>query len=433
MAFYPYSTSDGNYGALFQLDEHGTIALDTLSVEKRGGLLFVFVNGRPITELQIDKRVSDGQIYIASGLTKADIESMKKDWRLHRRKEKAMRLSRTIRLAAIVVAGMSRKRPRSRSGIADRQRRDLSRRRPRVLSIHRARLPRGKIDAVGRRPIRIRARPEQTRDGIVYTRFHEGIDIRPVNRDDNGEPLDEVRAIADGKVVYTNAVPGYSNYGKYIVIEHRWDGSPYYSLYGHLSKIDVRTGEMVKRGQHIAVMGHTGVGINQERAHVHLELNLMLNHNFEEWYAAFHHRGDPNYHGIYNGINLTGLDIARLYFALREKPALTIPQFLGEEPVYFKVAIPNSRHFELPKLYPWMLNGTGSSEPRSWIVSFTRSGLPLKIESGNRKLKEPELVYVKPSLGSASYLVDGIAAGRHSHAHLTETRKTDAGLLIYPH
>src|ERR1700730_18210458 len=56
--------------------------------------------------------------------------------------------------------------------------------------------------------------PQQTRDGIVYTRFHEGIDIRPVHRDDNGEPRDEVRAIADGKVVYTSAVPGHSNYGK---------------------------------------------------------------------------------------------------------------------------------------------------------------------------------------------------------------------------
>jgi murein DD-endopeptidase MepM/ murein hydrolase activator NlpD len=112
--------------------------------------------------------------------------------------------------------------------------------------------------------------PEPTREGTVYTRFHEGIDIRPVHRDENGEPRDEVRAIADGKVVYTSLVAGYSNYGKYIVIEHVWDGSPYYSLYGHLSKIDVRAGDGVQRGQHIAVMGYTGAGINRERAHVHL-------------------------------------------------------------------------------------------------------------------------------------------------------------------
>src|SRR5256885_17128082 len=82
VSFYPYPAADGNYGALFQLDEHGQLALDALSIEKRGSLLFVLINGRPITELQIDRRVSDGQIYIASGLTKADIDLMKKDWRL---------------------------------------------------------------------------------------------------------------------------------------------------------------------------------------------------------------------------------------------------------------------------------------------------------------------------------------------------------------
>jgi hypothetical protein len=81
-AFYPYEAGKGNYGALFQLDEHGRLTLDALSVERRGGFLFVFINGRPITELQIDKRVSDGKIYIPSGLTSADIALMKKDWRL---------------------------------------------------------------------------------------------------------------------------------------------------------------------------------------------------------------------------------------------------------------------------------------------------------------------------------------------------------------
>ena len=82
IAYYPYPAANGTYGALFQLDEHGRIALDTLSIERRGSLLFIFINGRPITELAIDKRVSDGKIYIASGLTAADINLMKKDWRL---------------------------------------------------------------------------------------------------------------------------------------------------------------------------------------------------------------------------------------------------------------------------------------------------------------------------------------------------------------
>ena len=82
MAFSPYPARDGTFGALFQLDEHGRVVLDTLSVERRGGFLFVFINGRMITELQIDKRVSDGKIYIPSGLTAADVELMKKQWRL---------------------------------------------------------------------------------------------------------------------------------------------------------------------------------------------------------------------------------------------------------------------------------------------------------------------------------------------------------------
>jgi hypothetical protein len=82
IAFYPYPATNGTYGALFQLDEHGRIALDALSIERRGSALFVFINGRPITELEIDKRVSDGKIYIASGLTATDIDLMKKDWRL---------------------------------------------------------------------------------------------------------------------------------------------------------------------------------------------------------------------------------------------------------------------------------------------------------------------------------------------------------------
>jgi hypothetical protein len=75
-----YRAPDGTYGALFQLNDHGRLALDSLSIERRGGFLFVFINGRPLTELQIDRRVSDGKIYIASGLTTNEIELMKKNW-----------------------------------------------------------------------------------------------------------------------------------------------------------------------------------------------------------------------------------------------------------------------------------------------------------------------------------------------------------------
>src|SRR5437763_9769364 len=45
IAFSSYPAANGTYGALLQLDEHGRVVLDTLSVERRGSLLFVFING----------------------------------------------------------------------------------------------------------------------------------------------------------------------------------------------------------------------------------------------------------------------------------------------------------------------------------------------------------------------------------------------------
>jgi hypothetical protein len=80
VGFTTYPNRDGSYGALFALNDHGKLALDTLSIEKRGTFLYVFVNGKPVAELQIDRRVSDGKLYVASGLSAADVELMKKQW-----------------------------------------------------------------------------------------------------------------------------------------------------------------------------------------------------------------------------------------------------------------------------------------------------------------------------------------------------------------
>ncbi len=74
----------------------------------------------------------------------------------------------------------------------------------------------------------------------------------------------------------------------------------------------------------------------------------MLSREFESWYNAFF-RNDPNHNGIYNGMNLAGLDIARLYLALHKNPSLTIPEFLGREETFYKVTVPKSRHFDLAK------------------------------------------------------------------------------------
>ncbi len=82
VAFRTYPASDGSFGVLFQLNDHGKLALDTLSIDRRGRYIYVFLNGRPLSEMQVDRRVSDGKLYFASGVTAADIELMKKEWPL---------------------------------------------------------------------------------------------------------------------------------------------------------------------------------------------------------------------------------------------------------------------------------------------------------------------------------------------------------------
>jgi murein DD-endopeptidase MepM/ murein hydrolase activator NlpD len=273
--------------------------------------------------------------------------------------------------------------------------------------------------------------PVETAAGMIYTRFHEGMDIRPMRRDAKGEPLDEVRAIADGKVVYANQAAGASNYGRYVVVEHRWGGCPYYSLYAHLSTIAITIGQEVKQGEKLAIMGHTGNGINRERAHVHVELNLLLNDQFEAWHDTSF-KNDPNRHGIYNGLNLAGLDLARLIVALRGNPSLTLPAFLGREEIFYKVTVPNSPNFQLPRRYPWMIDGVTNEKPASWEVSFTRSGLPVRLTPDDHAISAAEISYVKSSPIDCRNLTRGDIAGRGSSAHLTESGKALMRLLTFP-
>lgn len=273
--------------------------------------------------------------------------------------------------------------------------------------------------------------PAETSAGIIYTRLHEGIDIRPLQRDPRGEPLDPVRAIAPGVVVHVSQMGRFSNYGRYVVVEHRFDGCKYYSLYGHLSSITVRTGERVQPRDQLGVMGHTGAGLNQARAHVHLELNLMLSRNFESWHDTFFPK-DPNRHGLYNGLNLVGIDIARLYLSLQKRPGLTIPEFLAEEETLYRVLLPASRNFDLVKFYPWLLGQQPTGEPVSWEVSFNRAGVPLKIRPGSKPVSEPELSYLKPSRIDAGDLTMDRISGRGANARLSEKGKHSMKLLVFP-
>ncbi|MGW3206273.1 M23 family metallopeptidase [Streptomyces sp. NPDC001135] len=61
-------------------------------------------------------------------------------------------------------------------------------------------------------------------------------------------------------------------YGNAVVIKH---GNGTFSQYAHLSRIDVRAGQIVRTGQHIALSGSTG---NSTGPHLHFEIRTTPNY-----------------------------------------------------------------------------------------------------------------------------------------------------------
>ena len=75
--------------------------------------------------------------------------------------------------------------------------------------------------------------------------FHPGLDIA-------GNIGDPIHATANGVVIFANVRGGYGNC---IIIKHNFG---YETLYGHLSKINVKEGQNVKAGDVIGQLGSTG-------------------------------------------------------------------------------------------------------------------------------------------------------------------------------
>ena len=96
-----------------------------------------------------------------------------------------------------------------------------------------------------------------------------------------------VLAAAKGDVVFAgddlkNQVAPYRNYyGNYVVLQHDIPGfdKPVFTLYAHLSEIDVKEGDEVKAGDQIGLVGSTGAATG---AHLHFEVRYGNN----EFYSA---------------------------------------------------------------------------------------------------------------------------------------------------
>lgn len=261
--------------------------------------------------------------------------------------------------------------------------------------------------------------PRKLQDGqILFSRFHEGLDIRPAHRSETGEPLDEVRSIAAGEVVHTAASPGQSNYGRYVVVRHDWGYGPFFSLYAHLREIRCEAGGKVGPGSVLGILGYSGTGLDRRRAHTHVELNLLLSSRFVDWHDS--HFKSPNHHGIYNGLNLVGLDLAGLFLAHQKNPALTAAQFITQGDPYYRVAVPGSAEMELLKNYPWLcLDALPEQQPPSWEIAFTGWGLPVSVRPGSEAVSQPVLVWCRESAVPHYYPTRGCVTGSNGKTTLT--------------
>ncbi|MCQ2205034.1 MAG: M23 family metallopeptidase [Bacteroidales bacterium] len=90
-------------------------------------------------------------------------------------------------------------------------------------------------------------------------KFHEGMDF-------SAPTGTEIYATGDG--VVTTVATAFSGYGKHVKIDH---GFGYGSIYGHMSKFNVKVGQKVKRGDVIGYVGSTGTST---APHLHYEVVL---------------------------------------------------------------------------------------------------------------------------------------------------------------
>ena len=211
-------------------------------------------------------------------------------------------------------------------------------------------------------------------------RFHEGIDIKCLQRNRRGEPTDPVHAVADGDIAFINTKPGLSNYGRYVVLRHNWDGVPVCTLYAHLSEVadGLVADQPVKKGQIIGTLGHstnTREGISRDRAHLHFEINFLLNPNFHIWYPQ-HDPAAPPF-GNFNGKNLIGLDPAAFLRAYATNRKLNFAQYVAKQPVAF-TALLNARPFPWLALHPEQIQPAAGT-PLAYEVGLTAWGMPVTV------------------------------------------------------
>jgi peptidoglycan LD-endopeptidase LytH len=215
--------------------------------------------------------------------------------------------------------------------------------------------------------------------------FHEGLDLFPLLRDRQGEALDDVFAVMAGSVRHVSSRPGSSSYGRYVVLEHPAQSPPVYTLYAHLESVaaGLQVGQTVQAGQRIARMGRSagGYSIPKERAHLHLEIGVRMTDNFAAWYRA-RGFGSPNEQGLYNGMNLMGIDPLEVFRMHRAGELTVLDDYFTSAPTAVTLRIARATEPDFIRRYPSLVarggGGTKVDAAGGWEIDFSPTGVPLR-------------------------------------------------------
>jgi murein DD-endopeptidase MepM/ murein hydrolase activator NlpD len=238
--------------------------------------------------------------------------------------------------------------------------------------------------------------------------FHEGIDIKPLTRDRRGEPLDNVFAAMPGVIRHINSVAGDSSYGRYIVLEHPDMTPAVYTLYAHLARVTpgLRVGQQVNAGDVLGTMGHSSGGymIPIDRAHLHFEVGVVVTRNFQAWYDR-RRFGSHNDHGIWNGMNLLGIDPAEFFNEWRAGRLTTAQDFFNRMETAVRLRIATYRTPDFITRYPSLLTKPLPMGPvAGWEIRFNWTGLPFAwtplsaMETAGLTPQQPRIVEVNAAL-----------------------------------
>jgi len=267
-------------------------------------------------------------------------------------------------------------------------------------------------------------------------RMHEGIDIFCQKRDAKGEPIDKVRASRAGTVVHVSGNVAASNYGKYVVLRHELDGLPVYSLYAHLRSIEegLAVGDELAAADLIGVLGRTAntrEGIVKARAHLHFEIGVWANSNFNGWFDRWYKDG-KNLHGNWNGLNLLGLDAAEI---LRQADAgrFKLLDHLKSQPVICRVRVHQTK-LDWVERFPQLLADEGEGKISAWDLDLNFNGVPVRMQPVRGEVKTGGAKYALLEVDAkvrAKYPCSGLVFRKGSRWVFTSKGNRAMDLLLF--